>query len=174
MSELDLHAIVTEHAPFVWRVLRHLGVPDSQLDDLSQEVFMVLVERPNAFQGRSSMRTFLYGVCRNLSRSARRAPREALMEELPDHGAPASQEHSLARKENEARLTEVLSELSEEQRMIFVLYEIEEVSMEEIALALNAPSRTCYSRLEAARKQVEARFRRKLLVAQLSPQEVLE
>jgi RNA polymerase sigma-70 factor (ECF subfamily) len=119
----------------------------------------------------------LYGICRNIARSARRkrrALREAAVEELPDTEAPASQERALWLKQNSARLVEVLDELSEEQRMIFVLYELEEVSMEEIALALEAPQRTCYSRLEAARKQVLARFRRKLFLAETAPIEVFK
>lgn len=175
MPELDLNAVVSEHAPFVWRVLRHLGVPESQLDDLSQEVFLLLLERPDAFQGRSTLRTFLYGVCRNIARSARqkrRSQREQGVEVVPDQEAPALQERSLWLKENRARLIEVLDELSDEQRMLFVLYEIEEVSMEEIASALEAPLRTCYSRLEAARKKVQTRFRRKLLAPQTAQAEV--
>jgi RNA polymerase sigma-70 factor (ECF subfamily) len=164
MSELDLQTLVREQTPFVWRVLRHLGVLENQLDDLSQEVFMVLVENPSAFEARSSLRTFLYGVCRNIARSARRrrtARRETELEPSAQGASEATQERALWLKESRARLVEVIAELNEEQRMIFVLYEIEELSMEEIASALNAPLRTCYSRLEVARKQVLARFRRK-------------
>jgi RNA polymerase sigma-70 factor (ECF subfamily) len=175
LGELDINAVVSEHGAFVWRVLRHLGVRESQLDDLGQEVFVVLLERPDAFQGRSSLRTFLYGVCRNVARTARKKkPRETGVEHVPDQAVPATQERSLFIKENRERLIGVLGELSEEQRMIFVLYEIEELSMEEIAQALSAPLRTCYSRLEVARKLVLSRFRRKLLSAQRSPVEVLK
>jgi RNA polymerase sigma-70 factor (ECF subfamily) len=164
MSDFDLHTLVHEQTPFVWRVLRHLGVPESQLDDLSQEVFMVLVENPSAFKARSSLRTFLYGVCRNIARSSRRrrtARRETEFEPSAQGSSEPTQERALWLKESRARLVEVMAELNEEQRMIFVLYEIEEVSMEESASALKAPLRTCYSRLEVARKQVLARFRRK-------------
>lgn len=177
MGELDLAKVVSEHGAFIWRVLRHLGVPESQLGDLSQEAFMVLLERPDAFQGRSSLRTFLYGVCRNVAREARkreRAQRETGIEQLPEQSAPATQERTLFITENRARLIEVLAELSEEQRLIFVLYEMEEVAMEEIAAAIGAPLRTCYSRLEVARKQVLSRFRRRLLSEQALALEVFK
>ena len=177
MSELDLQLLIREQTPFVWRVLRHLGVHESQLDDLSQEVFMVLVENPGAFEARSSLRTFLYGVCRNIARSARRrrtARRETELSPAAQGAGEATQERALWLKESRAQLIEVIGELDEDQRMIFVLFEIEEVSMEEIASALSAPLRTCYSRLEVARKQVLARFRRKLASARPLGLEVLK
>jgi RNA polymerase sigma-70 factor (ECF subfamily) len=177
MSELDVARAAREHGAFVWRVLRHLGAPEAQLDDLSQEVFMVLLEQPGVFQGRSSLRTFLYGVCRNVARDARkrrRASREGNLEHVPEQVEHATQERALFISENRQRLIDVLSSLSEGQRMIFVLYEIEELSMEEIAQALSVPLRTCYSRLEAARKQVLSRFRRQVLAVQGAPVEVLK
>jgi RNA polymerase sigma-70 factor (ECF subfamily) len=54
----------------------------------------------------------------------------------------------------------VLDRLDEAQRAVFVLYEIEELSMAEIAEAVGCPLQTAYSRLHAARAQVEQTIRR--------------
>src|SRR5207237_6566320 len=62
------------HVGFVWRVLRSLGVPASDLEDASQEVFLVVHRKRATFEGRSSIRTWLYGICvRTASDRRRRA-----------------------------------------------------------------------------------------------------
>jgi RNA polymerase sigma-70 factor, ECF subfamily len=173
----DARALLREHGSFVWRVLRHLGVAEDQLDDLSQEVLIVLLSRWQAFEGRSSLRTFLYGICRNVARSARRqrrARQEVALEHAPEPALPGTPESALRLRQDQARLVEALAQLDETQRMIFILYEIEEFSMEEIARELGAPIRTCYSRLEVAREHVAARFRRGERFVSLRKAEVLE
>jgi len=162
-SSQDIAAVVREHAPFIWRVLRHLGVHDSQLDDASQEVLLVLLRKLADFEARSSLRTFIYGICWNVAaelRRSRRSASEHLVAELPESAVAAAQDGELWLKQQHARLIEVLSTLEPEQRTIFVLYELEELTMEEIALALGAPAPTCYSRLYVAREKVRAAFRR--------------
>lgn len=164
MNPRDISALVSEHAGFVWRVLLHLGVPDSQLDDLSQEVFLIVLRRLEGFEERSSLHTWLYGICRNVAASARRqryVKHEILSGELPETIVQPAQEGVVWIKQAHARLIEALAELSEEQRMVFVLFEIEELSMNEIADATGATQSTCYSRLYAARESVAAALRRR-------------
>ena len=67
--------VIREHAPFVWRVLRHHGIPEDQLEDLSQDVFIVICRRLGDFEQRSSLRTWIYGICRNVVFDARRRQR---------------------------------------------------------------------------------------------------
>ena len=163
MTAFDPAAIIREHASFVWRVLRHLGVIDAQLEDLSQEVFLIVLRQLPAFQGRSSLRTWVFGICRNVARRARsegRLLRELPSAQLPEHGAPATQDHELWLKQAHAQLVAVLDTLDHDQRSVFLLYELEEVPMEEIAALLEAPLMTCYSRLAAARRKVEIGLKR--------------
>lgn len=158
----DPAAVVREHAVFVHRVLRHLGVAQSQLDDASQEVFLAVCRQLKGFEGRSSLRTWIYGICRIVALASRRvAPaREVLAAAPPEIGEPAGQEGALWLKQAHAQLLEVLAGLDENQRMVFVLYELEELNMEEIAAAMGAPITTCFSRLYTAREKVQARLKR--------------
>lgn len=154
--------IVVEHAPFVWRVLVHLGVPVSRLEDASQEVFLVALG--SSFQGRSSLQSFLYGVCRNVARDLRRRYRdhsEIPTDELPETIVQPAQEGQLWVKRAHQRLLRALDELDEAQREVFVLFEIAELSMDEIAAVTGAPLRTCYSRLQAAREHIQTELRRR-------------
>jgi RNA polymerase sigma-70 factor (ECF subfamily) len=162
----DPAIVIREHAPFVWRVLRHLGVSEEQLEDVSQEVFLVVFQKLSDYEARSSLRTWIYGICRNVAAAARRrrfGQREVSGLALPEPGEPALQDHALWLKQAHAQLVQALDALDRDQRAIFILYEIEELSMEEIASALGAPVTTCYSRLAAARSKLESLLRRKAL-----------
>jgi len=161
-TPLSAADIVVEYASFVWRALVHLGVGENQLNDVSQEVFLVATRKLEEFEGRSSVRTWLYGICRNLAADARRRQAQApeLMDELPETIMMPAQEGALWAKRAHAQLVRALGTLADEPRLVFILFEIEQLTMEEIARATGAPLRTCYSRLESAREHVRAELRR--------------
>jgi len=158
----DHASLIVEHAAFVWRVLAHLGVPRSRLEDASQEVFLVMLS--DGFQGRSALQSYLYGVCRNTARLQRRRYRddnEIPTAELPETVVQPVQEGELWVKRAHEALLQALDKLDEAQREVFVLFEIAELSMDEIASTTQAPLSTCYSRLYAARERVQAELRRR-------------
>jgi RNA polymerase sigma-70 factor (ECF subfamily) len=162
-ARLDPSGVIREHAAFVWRVLQHMGAHESELDDLCQEALVIVLRQLPSFEGRSSLRTWIYGICRNVAQRARAErgkARELAVPKLPERGAPATQDHALWLKQAYARLVEALDTLDADQRTVFVLYEIEELTMEEIAEAVTAPVTTCYSRLHAARAKIEALLRK--------------
>lgn len=155
--ELDAAAVIRKFAPFVWRVLRHQGVPDDQLEDLSQEVFVLIVRKLGQFEGRSSLSTWVYGVCRNVARDARR--RRSRRSEVPTAVPPevavgAAQPEAVERKRAWACVRAALLRLPEPTRMAFVLFELEGLDMSEVAEVLGCKPSTAYSRLHAARKRV--------------------
>jgi RNA polymerase sigma-70 factor (ECF subfamily) len=154
-----VRAIFDEHFTYVWRSLRRLGVPEADVDDALQEVFVVVHRKLAEFESRSRMTTWLFGICfRVASEYARRAHtrHEQASDELPE--APdlaASPEERYQGEEARARLDEVLDQLDPEKRAVFVLYEIDELSAEQIAATVGVPVGTVYSRLKAARQEFE-------------------
>ncbi|XXU61304.1 sigma-70 family RNA polymerase sigma factor [Sorangium sp. So ce1078] len=151
-----------EYAPFVWRALRHMGVPDREVPDLCQEVFLVVHRKLGEFDGRSSLRTWIYGICfRTASEHRRRAHvrREEMTESIPDEGMPPPQPEELLRKQARELLQRALSSLDEEKRAVLVLFELEGLPMTEVAEVVGCPLSTAYSRLYAARKHCEDVFR---------------
>lgn len=155
--------VFREHAAFAWRVLRRLGVAESDIDDVCQEVFVTVHRKLPSFQGRSSVRTWLYGVCVRVASSHRkraRARREVASDALPEHATDAGQEETLALRQARATLDRILDQLDDDKRAVFVLYEIEELTMADVALAMECPLQTAYSRLHAARREVEAALAR--------------
>jgi RNA polymerase sigma-70 factor (ECF subfamily) len=154
--------LVREHAPFVMRVLLHLGVTRPRIDDASQEVFLIVLDKFAEFERRSSLRTWLYGICRNVARAERRRHRrsETPLEELPERVVQPAQEGELWIRRAHERLVQALETLDDDQRQVFILFEIEELPMEEIARISSTPLGTCYSRLYRARERVHAALRR--------------
>jgi RNA polymerase sigma-70 factor (ECF subfamily) len=118
-------------------------------------VFVVVHRKLDSFEGRSSIRTWVYGICiRTASDYRRRAHvrREQAVDEVPSPTLEANQEDEVERARYRKRLLELLAELDEEKRQVFVLYEIEELEMKEIAEVMGTPLQTAYSRLRAARQ----------------------
>jgi RNA polymerase sigma-70 factor (ECF subfamily) len=150
-------AVFREHAPYVWRVMRRLGVREADAEDLCQEVFVVVHRRLGEFEGRSSLRTWIYGIAfRVASYHLRRAHvrREQPTEELPEERRSAPQIAEVEREQARAMLDLALRELDEDKRAVFVLYEIEGLEMKDVAEVVGCPLQTAYSRLHAARKRV--------------------
>lgn len=154
-----LAEIFRDYAPFVWRGLRRLGVPESDVEDVCQEVFVVVHRKLGDFEGRSSLRTWIYGICARTASDYRRSGRvrrEVVTDAPPDAPHEGGQHEALALKQARATLDRILDELDDDKRSVFVLYEIEELTMAEVAEAIGCPLQTAYSRLHAARKVVEA------------------
>jgi RNA polymerase sigma-70 factor (ECF subfamily) len=155
--------VFSECAPVAWRALRRLGVRESDLDDVSQEVFLVVHRRLGEFEARSSVRTWVYGICLRVAADYRRRPhlrRERALEEAPERVTPAAQHDEIERRQALAWLDGVLDRLDDAKRAVFVLHEIEQLPIAEVAAAADCPVQTAYSRLYAARKHVEAAARR--------------
>lgn len=160
-TTVDVHQAVVEHAPFVGRSLRYLGVNDSDVEDAAQEVFIIVLQRLETFEGRSALRTWLYGVCVRVAAARRRRARvrrERIVSRPPESMVEPTQDAHLRKMEARRRLRRVLDELDEAQREVFVLYEIERRPMKEIAEVLGCPLQTAYYRLHAARKTLMEAF----------------
>jgi RNA polymerase sigma-70 factor (ECF subfamily) len=160
----SLEAIYEEHFDFVWRSLRRLGIPDAQLDDAVQDVFVVVHRRLGEFEGRSTMKTWLFGIALRVAsvhrRTAARRPTEPLVEDPPDQTANPLAD-TLTEAAEAARLVrELLECLDEDRRAVFVLAELEEMTAPEISAALGVNLNTVYSRLRLARRDFDAALAR--------------
>ena len=155
--------VFQEHATYAWRALRYCGVAPPDLQDACQEVFLVVHRRLPEFEHRSSMRTWVYGICLRVAAQYRRRAhrrREELMPEPPEMAVLPTQPAEIEGQQVRAQLEHVLDSLDPPKREVFVLYEIEQIPMEEVAAVVGCPLRTAYSRLEAARKQIVKAWQR--------------
>ena len=159
LSQPSVDHVIREHGPYVGRCLRYLGVPERELEDACQEVFLTVHRKLGGFEGRSALRTWLHGVCRFTAREQRRRAarrREQSLEEYECEpvAEPGRVQANAARADDRHLLMRLLDGLDEEKREVIVLYEVEQLSMKEVAELMNCPLQTAYSRLHAARTRM--------------------
>ena len=158
-SAPSVRQVFDEHARYIWRALRHLGVAEAEIADVSQEVFITVHKKLADFEGRSSLRTWLYGICLRVSSDHRR--RAYVRRESPaaePWGAGCPPEDPGPDLEDRATLRALLGVLDPEKRAVLVLYEVEGFTMKEVAEIIECPLQTAYSRLHAARERLLEAF----------------
>jgi RNA polymerase sigma-70 factor, ECF subfamily len=159
-SELDLRALYLEHGGFLWRSLQRLGVRDSDLEDVLQDVLMVIHRRASSFDARrSKVTTWLFGICLRVARGHRRKAhvrREISHDSALDRAHEETPETDLHRRDLERMLQRILDAMSVEKRATFVLFELEGMPCEQIAELMGVPLGTVHSRIHAARAHFKA------------------
>ncbi|AKU95351.1 hypothetical protein AKJ09_02015 [Labilithrix luteola] len=156
--------MVRRHFPDVWGFLRRLGFAAHVADDAAQELFFVAARRLEEVQpGRE--RAFLFGAALRIAKGLKRkGAREVLTPpldaDLDVPSAAGTPEDMLDDEQARALVYRLLAELDEDQRAVFVMFEIEEMTMKEIAEMLGAPMGTVASRLRRGREDFRARLER--------------
>ncbi|MFC1642497.1 RNA polymerase sigma factor [Myxococcota bacterium] len=165
-AEQKLEALIDRQLDFVWRLMRRFGLSAADADDATQTVFIVASDRLEQI-GAHSERSFLYGtalrVCANARRIARRRREVATLE--PDIESPSPlPDDRLEHARATAVLDGLLTRLAVPLRRAFILAELEQCSVSELAELEQIPVGTAASRLRRAR----SRFR-ELLDAESPP-----
>ena len=158
VDEARLRRIVSAHFDVLWRFLRRLGIPEGDVDDAVHEVILVLARKLDQVQSQSE-RSFVlstaFRVASDMRRQIKRR-REVPEVALFERESPELDPEALAEQRRLARLlAQVLEQLSLELRDVFVLYELEDFTMAEIAAALEVPPGTVASRLRRGREAFE-------------------
>ncbi len=160
-----LSRMATAHLESVWRTLRRLGVPPADIDDAVQQVFLAVVPRLGELPPPRE-HAYLLGIAVRIAsnwRRTHRRRREVFHAPLPDEGdEQAGPEATLEQKQIRRLLDQALDTLPQELRVVFVLFELEELSMSEIARLLDLPPGTVASRLRRAREQFQEQARSQL------------
>ncbi|MEO7110149.1 MAG: RNA polymerase sigma factor [Polyangiaceae bacterium] len=152
---------------FLWRSLRRIGVQAGSVEDAAQKVLLVLARRLGEIKP-GSEKAFLYRTAVNVAREDRRtiARRHELLagdalEEIPSGLLDPAEQLDEARARS--LLDRVLEALDPDLRSVFALYELEELTMAEIASILDLAEGTVASRLRRAREEfrtIAKRFER--------------
>jgi RNA polymerase sigma-70 factor, ECF subfamily len=161
-SVYSFQAVYRQYFDFVWSSARHLGAAADAVDDVVQDVFVVIHARLSSLQNPEALRSWVYGIVRRTvsnhrrSRRTREAAGARLGTELKLTGCSQPSPLDLAERSAELDLLErVLADIDEAKREIFVMVEVLEMTVPEVAQALEIPLNTAYSRLRLARKSFE-------------------
>ncbi|HEY0252343.1 MAG TPA: sigma-70 family RNA polymerase sigma factor [Kofleriaceae bacterium] len=154
--------VYREHVRFVWRTVRRLGVREPDVEDVSQRVFEIVHRQLPEFRGDARLTTWLFGIIRRVVSDHRRSAYER-RRDMHEDGELASeprQEHVVAEREARALLDQLLDELDEDKRIVFVLCELDGMAVKDVSELIDAPVQTVYSRLAAARERLERGVKR--------------
>lgn len=135
-ATLDFDAIYADHFDFVWRSLRRLGLSETAADDALQDVFVVVHRRLGDFEGRSSLKSWLFGIALKVAKDHRRSEARQRTGPLEDKHAltdDRTPEDEAARKEAVATLDMILAGFDPDRRAVFVMAEVEQMTAPEIA-----------------------------------------
>jgi len=152
----ELSRLFDLHADFVYRVLLRLGVPRADAEDCVQDVFLVVAHRLADYVEKGSIRAWLFVIARQVALHAQRSSRRRAHYHLAIvPPVPTDDPHrELVRKQAVELVHEFLAELDEAQAQTFYLAEVEQLSVPEIAAALDVKLNTVYSRLRLARQRL--------------------
>jgi RNA polymerase sigma-70 factor, ECF subfamily len=157
-GEVDALSLHDAHADFVWKTLQRLGVRAVDLEDATQDVFLVVHRKLSTFDPEQSAQGWLFGISRKVAAAyRRRAQRQRDFGETVPEQEDAGQdpEEQVAWSQAQRSLDRWLDELDDDKRVVLVMFEIEGLSCDAIAETLAIPIGTVYSRLHHARKALQ-------------------
>ena len=154
-------ALYRAHFEYVWRSLRRLGIKEADLPDLTHDVFVVVHRKLDDFDPARPAKPWLFGICFRTALDKKRKHasfRESSVGDAIDRAprdafAPPARaaDDMVAAREAHDVVTRALDALDFDKRVVFVLHELDGLSMPEIAAIVDAPLNTLYSRLRLAR-----------------------
>lgn len=152
-SQARLERMFNEHHDFIWRLLRRLGLSPGSADDAAQHVFLVAVERLADIKV-GSERAFLFGTALRVARSQSRTDRRWVLEDDMDfrHSEAGRPEELVDHQRAIDLMGRILSNMALNLRTVFILSELEGMTMPEVATLLEVPVGTAASRLRRARE----------------------
>jgi len=146
---------------YIYRSLRRLGTPASEVDDLAQEVFLALRHSWDQYDGSRPIRPYLFGIAFRISAANQRKRRREVafaVIETDDRGP--NPDEALQTKQARAHVLEALEHIPLKRRAVLVMHDLDDVPVREVAAALSIPVFTVYSRLRKARGELESALRR--------------
>jgi len=162
-TERTFETVYEQHLDHVWHSARRLGVEPSSLEDVVQEVFIAVHRQLPGFEGRSTLRTWLYGITLHVVRNHRRRQRRKPIDVSAsaaialDHEPDSERRRpdvAAERRDDQAQLTRVLEALPDELREVLVMAELQEMTGPEIASVMGLKPATVYGRLRTARRKL--------------------
>ena len=164
---LSFDDVYRRHAKRVALWIRNLGGPRIDADEALQEVFITVNRRLSEFRGEAKLTTWLFRVTTRVIANHRRAARRRRfwsgvmgrrLDDVPSNQPTPGE--ALEERQAAERFYRVLDDLPEHYRQVLVLFELEEMSTEEIARTVDRPPATVRVWLHRARAQFTKRWLR--------------
>ena len=162
---VDLTNAFRDHGRFLAKSILKLTGDGPHVEDILQETFIIAHRKQSSFEGKSNLRTWLYGIASNLCLHHRRGLARELnaLEKAAQEPAdtPTGPERAVEAAQNRTLVHEAMQAIPFKQREVFMLYEIDGMDGPSIAQLLEIPLNTVWSRLRLARETFAKEVRRR-------------
>jgi RNA polymerase sigma-70 factor (ECF subfamily) len=151
-------AVFQAEFAYVCTSLRRLGVGERDLEDVAHDLFVEVWKRFTTYDPARPIKPWLFAFAFRFASDYRRLARhkvEVFVERDAEETAPRADE-LLAKRDAQRTLLAALESIDVERRAVFIMFELDEVPMQEIAGSLGIPTNTAYSRLRLAREEFQA------------------
>lgn len=156
-------AIFEAEFAYVWTSLRRLGVQERELEDLTHDVFLEVFRRIGTYDPARPIRPWLFAFAFRFASDYRRLARhrrEVMGTEAEESDPLPSADRLLQMKQNQHLVERAIRKIDPDRQAVFILHELDETPMADVAAALAIPVNTAYSRLRLAREEFREAVRR--------------
>lgn len=156
LSREEFRTLYEREFAFVFHTLRRLGVGSAHLEDFTHDVFVIVFRRWGTYDASRPLRPWLFGIAYcvvadwNKKLETRKTSKDPPSEEVASTGL--SPEEQAEQKQAQDWANEILDGMEMGRKTVFILHEIEGLSMPIVAETLGLPLNTAYSRLRLARR----------------------
>jgi RNA polymerase sigma factor (sigma-70 family) len=168
-GEAALFAVVMKrHNQRLYRIARGMGIPDTECDDILQLTYIQAYLKLPQFRGESAFTTWLTRILINQCLMFLRKERPAVSEQGQLEGvnfgsstltASSTPESELLRNELHTILEAAIEQLSDDHRIVYIMREIEDMSIKEISESLGISESNVKIRIHRARKMMQEKLR---------------
>lgn len=158
----DFRGLYQAQFKFVWRAVQRLGATPHELEDRVHDVFAIVVRRWDTFDPNRSLRLWLYGIAYRVMLDHRRklGNQETPVAVLPLQTADDDPERATERGQGLSIARQIIDSMELDRKTVLVMHDLEELPMAQIALELDIPVNTAYSRLRLARREFDEKANR--------------
>jgi RNA polymerase sigma-70 factor, ECF subfamily len=151
------------HQAYVYRFARTMTGSAALAEDIVQDVFLALMRELDRYDtGRAMLRTYLFGIARNLARYKTRGLRRLIpLDQVEEAGGWDDPGAAFSSSEETRHLRRCLGALPARYREVIILCDLQELDYAETAVVLNVPMGTVRSRLHRGRQLLLERLRRR-------------
>jgi len=181
-GEVALFAVLMKrHNQKLYRIARGMGVPNAECDDIIQQTYIQAYLKMPQFRGESAFTTWLTRILINQSLMFLRKQRPSVSEDgalegmeadapvSPTSEKPSTPESEMIKGELRVVLEQAIEQLPDDHRVVYIMREVEEMSVREIASALGITESNVKVRMHRARKLLQDHLR-----SYLEPSEIFE
>lgn len=157
-SNDDFESIVADHWAGVLRLGILMFADETEAEEVAQQTFFKAYNAWDSFEGRFSVRTWLFRIAINVCRKNLTTRKRFQGERLDRHVEPAHAETDPHDEHAQDKARQAFDQLAPPHRLILTLFCIEGLKHQEIATIFDVPEGTVWSRLHKAKQELRQAF----------------